>query len=127
MSLIRRVAAIAVGAAAGCAAVALAYQFHKKHTEGPAEESAEAPVTVPLEDAPQSEPAAEAAEAEADAEQEPTYVPVARAVQQPDEPNVNPVADVVDDAPPVVDGKVDATKIASPEDFADWSEYGCQG
>lgn len=120
MSMIRRIASLAVGAAAGCAAVALAYHYHKKHSEGPADESAEAPETVPVQ---ASEPETD----DAPAEEEPVYVPVTRAVQQPDEPNVNPVADVVDDAPPVVDGKVDPTKIASPEDFADWSEYGCQG
>lgn len=42
-------------------------------------------------------------------------------------PNANPV-----DAQPAEpewdeDGKLDATKLASPEDFADWDDLGCQG
>ncbi|MGN0974931.1 MAG: hypothetical protein ACI4OL_02945 [Gemmiger sp.] len=115
MSLLRRVVSVTVGLAASCAAVALAYHYHNKHTEGPADVSAEAPNTVPEQDQ---------APAPSD---ETVYVPVTRAVPKPDEPNVNPVADVVDDKPPVVDGKIDPTRIASPEDFADWSEYGCQG
>ena len=41
-------------------------------------------------------------------------------------PNVNPVEHHTP-APPVVDGKVDPTQIAAPEDFADWDDLGCQG
>ena len=53
----------------------------------------------------------------------PVYRPV-----RPQEggPNMNPVEHHTP-APPVVDGKVDPTQIAAPEDFADWDDLGCQG
>ena len=52
-----------------------------------------------------------------------TYRPVR---PQDGGPNVNPVESHAE-KPPVVDGKVDPTKIALPEDFADWDDLGCQG
>ncbi|MDD4851061.1 MAG: hypothetical protein PHO10_10245 [Gemmiger sp.] len=109
MSLFRRLLPVAVGAAAGCAAVLLLQRYNQDyaHMEGLAavETEAEAPKPVPV---PQ-----------------PT-APIHREAQQPGHPNVNPVADVTE-KPPLVDGKVDVTKIAAPEDFADWDDLGCQG
>lgn len=46
---------------------------------------------------------------------------------EPDGPNPNPVAAAPAQAPKDADGKFDATRIASPEDFANWEDMGCQG
>ena len=94
----------------------------------------ETPSAAPAEEEPaQPEPAEAvpaAAEPEAPAGEEtqpapkaPVYRPV-----RPEEggPNVNPV-EHHSPAPPVVDGKLDVTKIAAPEDFANWDDLGCQG
>lgn len=121
MSLFRNLFSIAVGAAVGCVATLVLqqyereqedaadcvyeYKFDHEHTEGPEADAAEAPNAAPA-----PEPAA----------------PVQRETQQPGTPNVNPVADVAD-APRTANGKVDPSTIASPEDFADWDQYGCQG
>lgn len=43
----------------------------------------------------------------------------------PPTPNVNPV-DAAAAAPVTQNGKLDPTKIASPEDFQNWDELGCQ-
>ena len=41
-------------------------------------------------------------------------------------PNVNPVGLGHTEKPVDEQGRLDPTKIASPEDFADWDELGCQ-
>lgn len=122
-----------------------------EHTKGPEAEfdaAAEAPTPAPACDidetpaapAPDPEtppaPAADDAEAEPDPEPAPAEAaqpqpapkaPVYRPVRpQEGGPNVNPVEHHTP-APPVVDGKVDPTQIAAPEDFADWDDLGCQG
>lgn len=42
-------------------------------------------------------------------------------------PNPNPVTLGSQEAPRDEDGKFDPTRIASPEDFGDWDDLGCQG
>ena len=84
-----------------------------KAAEAYAEGEAEAEAT----DAPADvEPADASAEAKTDA---PAY--------DPEAPNANPVEGAPAVAPKDENGKFDATKIASPEDFGDWEEQGCKG
>ncbi len=42
-------------------------------------------------------------------------------------PNANPVYSPKTETPRTEDGKIDVTKLASPEDFCNWEEHGCQG
>ncbi len=88
----------------------------------PAPETSAEPAEQPAEPAPVQVEAAPAAQPES-APKAPVYRPV-----RPQEggPNLNPV-EHHSPAPPVVDGKVDVTKIAAPEDFADWDDLGCRG
>ena len=128
---------------AAAAGVALYWLRSRKqeheHTKGPAagfDAAAEAPkpapacdIETPAEPAEQpAEPAPVQAEAAPAAQPEPApKAPVYRPVRpQEGGPNLNPV-EHHSPAPPVVDGKVDVTKIAAPEDFADWDDLGCRG
>lgn len=63
--------------------------------------------------------------AEQAASNEPQQVHVPTAVDTG--PNANPVTLGTAEKPFMADGRLDATRIASPEDFADWSSSGCQG
>ncbi len=42
-------------------------------------------------------------------------------------PNENPINRPKVETPRTEDGKIDVTKLASPEDFCNWEEHGCQG
>ncbi|WP_418667810.1 hypothetical protein [Allofournierella sp.] len=42
-------------------------------------------------------------------------------------PNPNPVELGAAEKPLTGDGRLDATRIASPEDFGDWDDLGCKG
>lgn len=42
-------------------------------------------------------------------------------------PNANPVYSPKVETPLTEDGKIDVMKLASPEDFSNWEEHGCQG
>ena len=79
---------------------------------------AEEPVEEPAEE-PAREPAVPAAE-EGKAE-EPAPAPAT------DAPNANPVQLGAAEAPVGEDGKLDPTRIASPEDFGNWDDLGCRG
>lgn len=46
---------------------------------------------------------------------------------EPGGPNANPVLAGPAQAPRTPDGKFDPARIASPEDFGDWEDLGCQG
>ncbi|WP_395151536.1 hypothetical protein [uncultured Allofournierella sp.] len=112
MGLIRRLLSIGLGVAAGAVAYKLLSDYNKsEHIEGEY-------VNIPQET---EEPTAQAAEPK---EEQTVAYP-----QRPDRgPNVNPVSlgtleKPIDEAT----GKLDATRIASPEDFGDWDEWGCQG
>ena len=84
-----------------------------KAADAAAEAAAEeaAPETpAPAEDAPQTQPET--------AEERPVY--------DPEAPNANPVEAGPAVAPKDESGKIDATKIADPNDFGDWEEQGCK-
>lgn len=113
MSVRKHLPAILIGAAVGVAGylIARGKKQEPEHIVGPeAEVEPETEAAEPAADAPVSgEPAAEAAQA-AD-----------------ETPNVNPVTLGTAEKPLTGDGKLDPTRIASPEDFGDWDDLGCQG
>lgn len=107
MGFIRRFLSIGLGLAAGAFAVKLLRDYNDDgHIEG---EYVEVPLTEG-EDAPEGE-------------EEPSHP-----AQTPDRgPGPNPVDLGAAEKPLTADGKLDATRIASAEDFGDWDEMGCQG
>ena len=132
MGMMRRLIAVGVGLAAGAAAATVLKKLNDpildedevmippqqpekadETVEAPAaaEEPAEAPAREP------AEPAAEEAKAE-----EPAPAPAAA-----DAPNTNPVQLGAAEAPVGEDGKLDPTRIASPEDFGNRDDLGCRG
>lgn len=141
----RLLTAAVVAAAAGAALLWLrSREQEHEHTKGPEAdiEAAEALKTAPAcddtevpvqtPDTPQPapvQPAETPAPAQSAPEQEqPIVRPVTYRPVRPQDggPNVNPVESHTQ-KPPMVDGKVDPTQIAAPEDFADWDDLGCQG
>lgn len=132
MSLLKKLAGLAVGAAVmGAAAYVLLNREHGEeyeHIVGP-EDEAEADSAEPAEDAS----AAAESPAPADPENAPAEAEDTAAEVQPapakadDTPNVNPVELGAVEVPKTEDGKLDATKIADPADFGDWEEQGCKG
>ncbi len=142
----RLLKAVVLAAAAGAALLWLrSREQEHEHTKGPEADmdAAEAPKTAPAcddtevpvqtPDAPQPAPAQPAETPAPDQpvpeQEQPTARPTVtyRPVRPQDGgPNANPVESHAE-KPPVVDGKVDPTKIALPEDFADWDDLGCQG
>ena len=137
MSLLKKLAGLAVGAAAvGAVAYVLQNREHHddeyEHIWGPEDEvEPETDSAEPADDA-----SAEAEEAPA-APEETAAAPVEEApeaeaapVQAPagdDTPNANPVELGAVEVPKTEDGKLDVTKIADPADFGDWDEQGCKG
>ncbi|MBU3806476.1 MAG: DUF3918 family protein [Candidatus Fournierella pullistercoris] len=111
MGIWKQVISMVVGIGAGALAYKLVQDYNARNkTEVKTEfESQE----------PQDQP-----EQEAKAEQSVVQYPA-----RPDNgPNVNPVSLGTLEKP--IDhatGKLDATRIASQEDFGDWDEWGCQG
>ena len=88
------------------------------------------PETPETEEAPEEEPAEEVyADPAAPAEEAPEapVADAAPAAPADDGPNPNPVEAAPAAAPVDENGKLDATTIAAPEDFADWDEQGCKG
>ena len=115
MSLLKKLAGLAVGAAAvGAAVYVLQKREHGEeyeHIVGPEDEVEQAPA---------------AASPETDAVYQPPVA--AHPVQTGDDtPNANPVELGAVEVPKTADGKYDATKIADPADFGDWDEQGCKG
>lgn len=110
-------------------------EFPEKAEDDPeaAAETAQAYAdAVRAQDAPQGAEAADAQAVQAGAETAPAEdrQPAAEtpaAPAQTDGLNPNPVEAAPAQAPKDADGKFDATKIASPEDFANWEDMGCQG
>ena len=119
MSLLKKLAGLAVGAAVmGAAAYVLLNREHGEeyeHIVGP-ETEVEPSAAEPAADAPVEEPA-----------------PAEAAPETPEQPeaaepaSVNPVELGSEAVPTTEDGKLDVTKIADPADFADWSETDCKG
>ena len=142
MSLLKKLAGLAVGAAAlGAAAYVLKNREHGEeyeHIVGPEDEvepetdSAE-PVaddaSAVAEPAPAAAPEETAAPAEEAAPEEsatPVTEPAAPKADY-DAPNVNPVELGHTEAPRTADGKIDPTQIVDPAVAGDWEEQGCKG
>ena len=137
MSLLKKLAGLAVGAAVvGAAVYVLQNREHHddeyEHIWGSEDEvEPETDSAEPADDA-----SAEAEEAPA-APEETAAAPVEEApeaeaapVQAPagdDTPNANPVELGAVEVPKTEDGRLDVTKIADPADFGDWDEQGCKG
>ena len=141
MSLLKKLAGLAVGAAVmGAAAYVLLNREHGEkyeHILGPEDEvkpetdSAEPAVdaSAEAETAPAAAPEEPAAPAEEPQPEEPADVaetPAPKAVD-PDAPNVNPVELGHVEAPRTPDGKIDPTQIVDPAVAGDWEEQGCKG
>ena len=141
MSLLKKLAGLAVGAAVmGAAAYVLLNREHGEeyaHIVGPEDEvepetdSAEPAVdaSAEAETAPAAAPEEPAAPAEEPQPEEPADVaetPAPKAVD-PDAPNVNPVELGHVEAPRTPDGKIDHTQIVDPAVAGDWEEQGCKG
>ena len=141
MSLLKKLAGLAVGAAVmGAAAYVLLNREHGEeyeHIVGPEDEvepetdSAEPAVdaSAEAETAPAAAPEEPAAPAEEPQPEEPADVaetPAPKAVD-PDAPNVNPVELGHVEAPRTPDGKIDPTQIVDPAVAGDWEEQGFKG
>ena len=132
MGMMRRLIAVGVGLAAGAVAATVLKKLNDPILDEDevmippqqpeeADETVEAPAAAeePAEE-PAREPAAPAAE-EGKAEE------TAPAPAAADAPNTNPVQLGAAEAPVGEDGKLDPTRIASPEDFGNWDDLGCRG
>ena len=141
MSLLKKLAGLAVGAAVmGAAAYVLLNREHGEEYEHivvpedevePETDSAEPAVdaSAEAETAPAAAPEEPAAPAEEPQPEEPADVaetPAPKAVD-PDAPNVNPVELGHVEAPRTPDGKIDPTQIVDPAVAGDWEEQGCKG
>ena len=130
MSLLKKLAGLAVGAAAlGAAAYVLKNREHGEeyeHIVGPEDEvEPETESAEPAdEDASAVAEPAPAAAPEEPAEVEETPAPKAADF---DAPNVNPVELGHTEAPRTADGKIDPTQIVDPAVAGDWEEQGCKG
>ena len=131
MGMMRRLIAVGVGLAAGAVAATVLKNLNDPILDEDevmippqqpeeADETVEAPAAAEKSvEEPAREPAAPAAE-EGKAE-EPAPAPAT------DAPNANPVQLGTAEAPVGEDGKLDPTRIASPEDFGNWDDLGCRG
>ena len=143
MSLLKKLAGLAVGAAAlGAAAYVLKNREHGEEYEHivgpedevepetesaePADEDASA-VAEPAPAAAPEEPAAPAETAQPEESAEPAQEPPAPKAADFDAPNVNPVELGHTEAPRTADGKFDPTQIVDPAVAGDWEEQGCKG
>ena len=134
MSLLKKLAGLAVGAAAvGAVAYVLQNREHHddeyEHIWGPEDEVE--PETNSAEPAAE-EPAAPAEEPkpkEPEDPEEPADAAETPATKAPDfdAPNVNPVELGHVEAPRTPDGKIDPTQIVDPAVAGDWEEQGCKG
>ena len=136
MSLLKKLAGLAVGAAAlGAAAYVLKNREHGEeyeHIVGPEDEvepetesaePADEDASAVAEPAPAAAPEEPAAPAETAQPEE----PAAPKAADFDAPNVNPVELGHTEAPRTADGKFDPTQIVDPAVAGDWEEQGCKG
>ena len=143
MSLLKKLAGLAVGAAAvGAAVYVLQNREHHddeyEHIWGPEADAEDgtAETAEPADDAsavaepaPTAAPEEPAVPAEEEKPEEPAEVeeaPAPKAVDY-DTPNVNPVELGHTEAPRTADGKIDPTQIVDPAVAGDWEEQGCKG
>lgn len=113
MGFMRRFLSVGLGIAAGAAAYKIMKDYNKDgHIEG---DFVEVPPTADC------DPSQE--QAQHPQPEEPVWHPA----EGPDAPNVNPVTNAdAPTAPRTEDGKIDPTRLASPEDFQDWDSLGCK-
>ena len=133
MSLLKKLAGLAVGAAAlGAAAYVLKNREHGEeyeHIVGPEDEVEPETESAEPADEDASAVAEPAAPAETALPEEPAEVeetPAPKAADF-DAPNVNPVELGHTEAPRTADGKIDPTQIVDPAVAGDWEEQGCKG
>ena len=142
MSLLKKLAGLAVGAAA-VGAVAYVLQNREHHDDEyehiwgsedevePETDSAEPAddASAVAEPAPAAAPEEPAVPAEEEKPEEPAEVEEAPAPKAADydTPNVNPVELGHTEAPRTADGKIDPTQIVDPAVAGDWEEQGCKG
>lgn len=129
MGMMRRLIAVGVGLAAGAVAATVLKKLNDPILD-------EDEVMIPPQQPEEADETVEApAAAEAPAE-EPAQEPAAPAAEEgkaeepapaTDAPNANPVQLGAAEAPVGEDGKLDPTRIASPEDFGNWDDLGCRG
>lgn len=129
MGMMRRLIAVGVGLAAGAVAATVLKKLNDPILD-------EDEVMIPPQQPEEADETVEApAAAEAPAE-EPAREPAAPAAEEgkaeepapaTDAPNANPVQLGAAEAPVGEDGKLDPTRIASPEDFGNWDDLGCRG
>ena len=124
MSLLKKLAGLAVGAAA-VGAVAYVLQNREHHDDEPAADDASAEA----EPAPAAAPEEPAAPAEEPKPEEPADAAKTPAAKTPDfdAPNVNPVELGHVEVSRTPDGKIDPTQIVDPAVAGDWEEQGCKG
>lgn len=143
MSLLKKLAGLAVGAAAvGAVAYVLQNREHHgdeyEHIWGPEDEvepetdSAEPAAddaSAEAEPAPAAAPEEPAAPAEEPKPEEPADAAETPAAKTPDfdAPNVNPVELGHVEVSRTPDGKIDPTQIVDPAVAGDWEEQGCKG
>ena len=132
MSLLKKLAGLAVGAAAvGAVAYVLQNREHHddeyEHIWGPEDEVE--PETDSAEPAPAAAPEEPAAPAEEPKPEEPADAAETPAAKTPDfdAPNVNPVELGHVEVSRTPDGKIDPTQIVDPAVAGDWEEQGCKG
>ena len=126
MSLLKKLAGLAVGAAAVGAAVYV-LQNREHHDDESAEPADDASAVA--EPAPAAAPEEPAVPAEEEKPEEPAEVEKAPAPKAADydTPNVNPVELGHTETPRTADGKIDPTQIVDPAVAGDWEEQGCRG
>ena len=145
MSLLKKLAGLAVGAAAvGAVAYVLQNREHHddeyEHIWGPEDEAdaedGTAETAEPADDAsaeaeeaPAAAPEEPAAPAEEPKPEEPADAAETPAAKTPDfdAPNVNPVELGHVEVSRTPDGKIDPTQIVDPAVAGDWEEQGCKG
>ena len=129
MGMMRRLIAVGVGLAAGAVAATVLKKLNDPILD-------EDEVMIPPQQPEEADETVETpAAAEAPAE-EPVREPAAPAAEEgkaeepapaTDAPNANPVQLGAAEAPVGEDGKLDPTRIASPEEFGNWDDLGCRG
>ena len=134
MSLLKKLAGLAVGAAAvGAVAYVLQNREHHddeyEHIWGPEDEVEPETDSAEAEPAPAAAPEEPAAPAEEPKPEKPADAAKTPAAKPPDfdAPNVNPVELGHVEVSRTPDGKIDPTQIVDPAVAGDWEEQGCRG
>ncbi len=129
MGMMRRLIAVGVGLAAGAVAATVLKKLNDPILD-------EDEVMIPPQQPEEADETVEAPAAAEEPAEEPAREPAAPAAEEgkaeepapaTDAPNANPVQLGAAEAPVGEDGKLDPTRIASPEDFGNWDDLGCRG